>query len=135
MANEKKSPHKGKPVAIRKQSKVQRMTVVQNVQMEELLMNGMTIQENVRPKEVPLKTERVFAKFKGKSPIGSNKPNFLNRKRLDSSATKEHAMYNTMPVPPDNSRLMTEQSSLKEDLNALSPSYNKALKVFPLRQQ
>lgn len=55
--------------------------------MEELMMNGMTIQEAVRPKEVPLKTERVFAKFKGKSPIGSNKPNFLNRKRLDSSTT------------------------------------------------
>ena len=111
------------------------MTVVQNVKMEELMMNGMTIQEAVRPKEVPLKTERVFAKFKGKSPIGSNKPNFLNRKRLDSSATKEHAMYSTTPIPPENSRMMTEQSSLREDLNGLSPSYNKALKVFPLRQQ
>ena len=61
------------------------MTVVQNVQMEELLMNGMTIQDAVKPKEVPLKTERVFAKFKGKSPIGNNKPNFLNRKRQENN--------------------------------------------------
>ena len=50
--------------------------------MDELLLNGLPIQENNSlPAVNPLQTERVFAKFKGKSPIGSKQPNFLNRKK------------------------------------------------------
>mmetsp|Transcript_41868 Transcript_41868/g.55198 ORF Transcript_41868/g.55198 Transcript_41868/m.55198 type:complete len:107 (+) Transcript_41868:734-1054(+) len=106
------------------------MTVVQNVQMEELLLNGLTIKETAMPTQVPLQTERIFAKFKGKSPIGSNKPNFLNRKKQES---KNNAFSNQTSPHYDNMRVMTETSSNMEDASNLSPAYNKALKVFPLR--
>ena len=59
------------------------LTVVQNVQMEELFMNGLTqnnsIEELDAPAQNPLKTERFVAKFKGRSPIMNNGRNFLNR--------------------------------------------------------
>ena len=52
--------------------------------MEKLLVNGMGqfTYEPVKEREVlPKKKEKFVAKFKGKSPITSNGPNFLNRKK------------------------------------------------------
>lgn len=49
--------------------------------MDELLLNGVYQNEESFPTENPLQTERFIAKFKGSKPIGTKKPNFLNRKR------------------------------------------------------
>ena len=62
-------------------------TAVPAVQMEELFINGITQLEETQVKN-PLNTDRFIAKFKGKQPIMTNGPNFLNRKKQGMTKTE-----------------------------------------------
>ena len=94
------------------------LTVVQNVQMEELFINGLTqnnsIEELDVPTKNPLKTERFIAKFKGRSPIMNNGRNFLNRqkmkKRVTDGSIQQMTEIAASPNPGQNTERLNRQS-------------------------
>lgn len=56
-------------------------TVVQNVKMEDLVINGLGQFDDANTHMHPLQTERFIARFRGKQPIERNRPHFLNRQK------------------------------------------------------
>ena len=89
--------------------------------MEELIVNGLVATQEAAH---PLQTERFIAKFKGKSPIGSKGPNFLNRTKQSTKPRKT----SDEPALKGNPKSQIEDGS-----RSGSPGYNKAFNIVPIK--